>query len=223
MQAKKESIATVMKDFQVKGERQAAMEGFVPEATPNLLATNIPKHTLTPYFAVMTVEEWAVNITAAYEFSYDVWAAGEARDATAPRLWSNMVGMMAELGMEWLVAVCKGTNKLQVGVNGLQNADIMESGNLAMAQQLGLLIKRTEARTTLGDADADDPMTNSSASSVGGMDMIYVKELEPWLLAAQVRALLLESLGLEPMELGSISRMRWGTLGIEARQHGECP
>ena len=68
------------------------MEGFLPcaavfflEATPDQLATNIPKHTLMPYFAVMTVEEWAANSIAAYEFSYDIWAAGEARDATAPR------------------------------------------------------------------------------------------------------------------------------------------
>ena len=66
VQAKKESIAAVMKDFQAKGERQTAVEGFVPsaavffvEATPDLVAANIPKHTLTPYFAVMTVEEWA--------------------------------------------------------------------------------------------------------------------------------------------------------------------
>ena len=78
-----------------------------------------------------------------------------------------------------------------------------------MAQQLWLLIKRTRARTPLGDADADDPMTDNSASLVGGMGMISVIELEPWLLAAQVRALLLESLGVVPMELGSISRMGW--------------
>ena len=111
------------------------MEGFVPgaavffvEVTPDLLAANIPKHTLTPYFAVVTVEEWAPNNTAAYEFSYDVWAARKARDATAPRLWSSMVGMMTELGMEWSTAMYRGTNKLQPEVNGQQSADIMESG-----------------------------------------------------------------------------------------------
>ena len=123
VQDKKESIAAVMKDFQPKGERQAVMEGFVPsaavffvEATPDLLATNIPKHTLTPYVAVMIVKEWAANNTAAYEVSYDVWAAGEARDAIAPRPWSSMVGMMMELGLEWSAAVYRGTNKVQVGV-----------------------------------------------------------------------------------------------------------
>ena len=134
----------------------------------------IPKHMLTPYFAVMTVEEWAANSIAAYEFSHDVWAASEATDATAPRLWSSMVRMMTLLGMEWSAPVYRGTPQLQVGVNGQQNADIMESGIVAMAQQLGLLIKRTGARTPLGDADADDPMTNSSTSSVGAMDMICV-------------------------------------------------
>ena len=130
VEAKKESIAAVMKDFQAKGERPAAMEGFVPgaavffvEATPDLMATNIPKHMLTPYFAIMTVEEWAANSTAAYEFSYDVWAAGKARDATAPRVWSSMVGMMTELGMEWSAAVYRGTNKLQVGVKGPHNGE----------------------------------------------------------------------------------------------------
>ena len=123
VQAKKESIAAVMTDFHAKGERQAAMEGFVPgaavffvEATPDLLAANNPKHTLTPYFALMNVEEWAANNNAAYEFSYDVWAAGEARDTTPPRLWSSMVGMMTELGMEWSAALYRGTNKLQLGV-----------------------------------------------------------------------------------------------------------
>ena len=54
----------MMRDFRAKRERQVAIEGFVPgaavffvEATPELLAANIPKRTLTPYFAVMTVEE----------------------------------------------------------------------------------------------------------------------------------------------------------------------
>ena len=68
VQAKKDSIVTVMKDFQAEGEWQAAMEGFVPgaamffvEATPELLKTNIPKHSLTPYFSVMAVEEWAAK------------------------------------------------------------------------------------------------------------------------------------------------------------------
>ena len=182
---------------------------FSVEATPDLLATNIPKHMLTPYFAVMTVEEWAANSSAAYEFSHDVWAAGKATDATAPQLWSSMVRMMTELGMEWSAPVYRGTHKLQVGVNGQQNADIMESGIVAMAQQLGLLIKRTGACTPLGDANADDPRTNSSTLSRGAMDMICVTEFEPWLLVAQVRALLLKSLGVGPMELGSISCMHW--------------
>ena len=148
---------------------QAAMEGFVPgtlvffvEATPpQLVAHNIPKHTLTPYFAVMTIEEWAANSMAADEFSYDVWASEEAKHATTPRLWSSMVGMMTELGMEWSAAVYRGMNKLQVGVNGQHNVDIMESGAVTIAQLLGLLIKRVGARTPLGDADADDPMFES--------------------------------------------------------------
>ena len=156
---------------------------FFLETTPDLLATNIPKHTLTPYFVVITVEEWAANSTAVYEFSYHVWAAGAARDATAPRMWSSMVGMMTELGMDWSTAT-RETNKLQVGVNGQQNEDIMESSIVAMAKQMGLLIKKTGARTPLGDADMDDPMAYSSALLVGGMDMVYVTQLEPWLLAA---------------------------------------
>ena len=75
----------MMKDFQAKGERQAAMEGFfVPgaavffvEATPELPSTNIPKHSLTPYFVVMVVEEWAANSTAAHEFSHNMVSAVE--------------------------------------------------------------------------------------------------------------------------------------------------
>ena len=39
--------------------------------------------------------------------------------------------------------------------------------------------------------------------------MIYVTELEVWLLVAQVRALVIEGLGVNPTELVSISRMRW--------------
>ena len=174
VQAKKEFIANVMKDFQAKGEWQAAMEGFVPgaavffvEATPEFLSTNIPKHSLAPYCFVMAVEEWAANSMAAHEFSYAVWAAGEAKDATAPRLWSSMVGTKTELGMEWSAAIYLGTNKLQVGVNGQHNADTMESGIVAMAQQLGLLIKRPGVRAPLGDGEGDDPMCNGSASSTG--------------------------------------------------------
>ena len=84
----------------------------------------------------------------------------------------------------------------------------MGCGIVAMAQQLGLLINRTAARLPLGDADGDGPMYDNSASSLGGMDVIYVTELEQWLLAAQVRALVLENLGVEPVELGSMLRMR---------------
>ena len=92
VEGKKESIAGVMKDFQVKGERQVEMEGFVPwatvlfvEATPELFAANIPRHTLTPYFAIQTVEEWAANSTAAHEFSY-VWLSGWVAIANCPAL-----------------------------------------------------------------------------------------------------------------------------------------
>ena len=67
-----------------------------------------------------------------------------------------MVGMMTELGMEWSAAVYRGTNKLQVGVNGQHSADIIKSGIVAMGQQLGVLIMRTGARTPLGDAEAAD-------------------------------------------------------------------
>ena len=81
------------------------MEGFVPgasvffvEATLEPLAANIPKHSLTPYFAALTVEEWAANSTSAHDFSYDIWTAGEAKDATAPRLWSSMVAGIATSG-----------------------------------------------------------------------------------------------------------------------------
>ena len=157
---------------------------FFVEAAVAMLAANIPKPTPTLYFAVMKVEEWAANGTSTHEFSYIIWASGEAKDATAPRLWSSMVGMMTEVGMESVAAIYRGTNKLQVGVNGQHNADAMESGIVAMAQQLGLLIKKTGARTPSGDGDGDDPMSNSSTSSVGGMDIIYITELEPWLLAA---------------------------------------
>ena len=101
VRAKKDFIANVMRDFQAKGERQATMEGFVlgaivffVEAMPELLSTNIPEHSLTPYFFVMAVEGWAANSTASHEFSYYIWAVGEAKDATAPRLQSSMVGMM---------------------------------------------------------------------------------------------------------------------------------
>ena len=139
VQAKKVSIASVMRDFQAKGKRQSAMEGFVlgaaiffVEATPEMLATNILKHMLTPYFAVMTVEEWVANSTFAHEFPYDIWASGEPKDAMAPRLWSSM---------EWSAAIYRGTNKLQVGVDGQHNADAMELAIVAMAQQLGLLTK----------------------------------------------------------------------------------
>ena len=50
-------------------------------------------------------------------------------------------------------------------------------------------------------------------------------ELEPWLLVAQVRALVLQSLGVEPMERGSISRMRCNVRGqrhdnMTGVQHG---
>ena len=48
-------------------------------------------------------------------------------------------------------------------------------------------------------------MSDTSASSGGSMDIIYVTELEPWLLVVQVRALVLESLGLHLVELLSIS------------------
>ena len=157
---------------------------FFVEATPEMLAANIPKHTLTPFFVVMTVDEWAANSTSAHEFLYDIWASGEAKDATAQRLWSSMVGMMMEVGMERSAAIYRGTNKLQVGVNGQHKADAMEWGIVAMAQQLGPLIKRTGARTLLGDGDSDDPMSDSSAALVVGMDIIYITELEPWLLAA---------------------------------------
>ena len=57
-----------------------------------------------------------------------------------PRLWSSMVGMMTQLGMEWSAAIYRGTNKLQVGMNGQHTADAMESGVVAMAYQFGLLI-----------------------------------------------------------------------------------
>ena len=40
--------------------------------------------------------------------------------------------MMTELGMEWSAAGYRGTNKLQVGVNGQHNADIMEFGVVTM-------------------------------------------------------------------------------------------
>ena len=70
VQATRVAIAGVMKDFLAKMGRQAAMEGFVPgavvfflEVKPELLAANIPKHILTPYFVVTTVEEWAANNT----------------------------------------------------------------------------------------------------------------------------------------------------------------
>ena len=172
VQAKKEFIANVMKDFQAKGEPQAAMEGFVPgvavlfvEATSELLSTNIPNHSLMPYFSATVVEEWAASSTAAHEFSSEVWVAGEAKDATAPRLWASMVGMMTELGMDWFAAIYRRSNKLQVGVSWQHNADAVESGMVAMAQQLGLLIKRTGARAPLGNGEGDDPMSNGSASS----------------------------------------------------------
>ena len=191
------------------------MDGFVPsaavffvEATAELLAAIIPEHTLTPYFVVIIVEEWATNHAEGNDFFYNLCVVGEARDATAPRLWSSMVGMMTELGMEWSTVVHRGINKLQVGVKGQHIADVMESGIVAMAQHPWLLIKRTGAPTPLGDEDADDPMTDNSTSSAGGMDMIYLAELEPWLLEAHVRDVLLESPVLEPMELGSISCMR---------------
>ena len=156
----------------------------------------------------MTAVESAGNSTGAHEFSYDAWASGEAKDATVPRLWSSMIGMMTELGMWWSATVYRGTNKLQLGVNGQHNADIVESGIVTMAQHQGLLIKRTAARTPLGDADTDDPIFDSSALSIGGVDVLYVTEVEVWLLAAQVRALVLESLGVDAVEMGSISRMR---------------
>ena len=38
---------------------------FFVEATLELLSVNIPKHSLTLYFAVVAVEEWATNNTAA--------------------------------------------------------------------------------------------------------------------------------------------------------------
>ena len=59
-------MVNVMKGFQAKGEQQAAMEGFVPgaavffvEATPEVPPTNNLKHSLTPYFSVMVVQDWA--------------------------------------------------------------------------------------------------------------------------------------------------------------------
>ena len=216
VQAKKDSTAQVMRDFAAKGEQQTTMEGFVPgasvffvEARADPLSQVIPKHTLTPYFAVMCVEEWSANSTAGCEYSYHVWSAGSGRDASAPRLWSSMISIMTEVGMEWSAAISRWANKLQIGVNGQHNADAMESGVVAMAQHLCLLIKRTGAQTPLGDADANELMSDSSALSGGGMDAIFVTQLEPWLLAAQVRALLIESLAVSPAELGSISRMRW--------------
>ena len=123
------------------------MEGFVPgavdfflETTPDLLATNIPKHTATLYFAMMSLEEWAANSTVAHEFSYDALAAREAKDATVARLWSATPGMMTHLHMDWAVVVYRGSNKLHLGVNGQHNADIMESCIVVMAHQLELLI-----------------------------------------------------------------------------------
>ena len=133
---------------------------FFVEAMPELLSTNIPKHSLMLYFSVMAVEEWAANSTASYEFPYDVWAAGQAKDATAPTLWSSMVQMMTEVGMEWFAAIYRGTNKLHVGVNGQHNVDAMELGIVALAQQLSLLIKRTGVRAALGDGEGDDPMSD---------------------------------------------------------------
>ena len=111
--------------------------------------------------------------------------------------------------MEWFAAIYRGTNKLHVGVNGQHNADAMESGIVAMAQQLGVLIKRTGARPPLGAGKGDDPMSDGSASLTGGMRVLYTTELEPWPPAAQVQALIIEGLGVDPMELGSISQMRW--------------
>ena len=114
-----------------------------------------------------------------------------------------------EFGMEWSTVVYRGTNKLQPGVNGQHNADITASGIMAMAQQLGLLIKTTTARTPSGDMIAGDPMSDSSGLSVGCMDVLYVTEFEPLLLAPQVRALVLESLGVNAVDPGLTSQMRW--------------
>ena len=80
-----------------------------------------------------------------------------------------------------------------------------------MAQQLGLLIKGTGWRG-VGGGEGDDPMCDDSASSTGGMEVICVRELQPWLLAAQVRALVIEGLGVDPMELGSRGARRDWTL-----------
>ena len=169
VEAKKDSIASVMTDFQAKGERWAAMEGCLPratlffvEATLDLLVTNIPQHRLTPFFAIMIVEQWAANSTSAHDFSNHIWAWGEAKDATAPRLWSGMVGMMTEIGMEWSAAIYRATNKLYVALNGEHNADALELGTVGMAQQL--LIKRTGPRTPLGNGDGDNPMCDSLAA-----------------------------------------------------------
>ena len=104
VQAKQASIAGGDEGFPGQGGEAASDGGLRPGGGGFLCGGdagtprgNIPKHSLSPYFDVMTVEEWAAESTDAHEFSYDVWAAGDAKDAMAPRLRSSMVGMMTEL------------------------------------------------------------------------------------------------------------------------------
>ena len=73
----------------------------------------------------------------------------------------------------------------------------------------------------MGDADGDHPMSDTLALSIVGIDIIYVMEMEAWQLVAQ-RPLVPESLGLEPMDLGSISRMRWNVEDRATTSWG-CP
>ena len=135
----------------------------------------ILKHTPTPHFAVMSVEEWVANRTIAHELSYDVWVAGDAKGANAPRLWFSMVRMTNELDMRLSAAMYRGTScRLEPRDNIMRT---FRSRVLAMVRHIRLKITPKGCPTPLGEGDDEGLMLNGCGSSMGGIDVLLSQKL----------------------------------------------
>ena len=155
-----------------------------------------------PGFSICTVREFKEGANKA-EFSYEVWVTPDAKEAIGGKLWAKVYNALAHSreGMRWVSLVVRGANKLVLGLNGREMADEWENSIHPSLDRIGIKCRVAGTNIVLG-------ARGTEAGSVGGRSsahpgsMVYVTDMDPWVLTAELRLMLLEA----GIEGGRISR-----------------
>jgi hypothetical protein len=199
VQSNKGQVDMVMDAFGVESERRYTLPGpggrgtsvfFCP--TPGNIEECLRNAGSVPHLAAMSVKEWRGFSHNEVPHKYDVFFIRDKRESESPFLWSKIRQTMKAHNVSYEYLTVRGSNKTQIGIKSDLGKITFENIVARKLIEEGMKIKRTGTEEFLGGMD--DGASTSSRSSTGtwtGAQYIFLTEVEPWLLASQVRKMLL--------------------------------